>query len=474
VPTDTEARGFNDKGIAEVTDTTSPAGQLTGDVVRTGDPRYEAARKGWNHLYSHYPQAIVFCSSTTDVVNALAWAQHNGVAVRVRSGGHCLEGWSTVDDGLVIDVSGLKSAQIDAASGLATVGAGLNQLEAVTALGAHGLATATGTEGTVGLVGATLGGGFGLLTRSLGMASDNLMAVEIVVADQRNGAKTITVDDTSHADLMWALRGAGNGNFGIVTALTYKVHPLPHVTYVTATWTGLDDLGEVFDAWQHSAPNTDNRLTSQLEIDSGEIRLLAALCSGSDAEATELLGPILSVGKPHITATTAPWANTYTGFQIPISEEPANSKFTSQFIIQPFPAAAIELIGQFIAQAPSPGCNYFTNAFGGAVKSSEAAGRSTFAHRDALFYAEPGAGWGVRGGPVADEQLTARALAWIAEFSEALQPYVDGAYVNVPNAAMADWATAYWGTNLDRLRTVKSKYDPHNIFRYEQSIPPAT
>src|ERR1700722_3921781 len=453
---------------------TAPASRLSGDVVGAGDPRYEAARIGWNHLHSHYPQAIVFCSDTTDVVNALTWARHNDVAVRVRSGGHCLEGWSSVDGGLVIDVSGLKSAQIDAASGLATVGAGLNQLEAVTALGAHGLAAPTGTEGSVGLVGATLGGGFGLLTRSLGMASDNLMAVEIVVTDGVSGAKAITVDDTSHADLMWALRGAGNGNFGIVTALTYKVHPLPHVTYVKATWTGLDDLPEVFDVWQHSAPNTDNRLTSQLEIDSGEIQLLAALCSGSEAEATELLGPILSVGEPHVTTTTATWADTYAGFQIPMSEEAANWKFTSQFIIAPFPAAAIELIGQFIANAPSPGCNYFTNAFGGAVKSSEAAGRSTFAHREALFYAEPGAGWGVRGGPPADEQLTAQALAWIAEFTASLRPYVAGAYVNVPNAGMADWATAYWGANLDRLRTVKSKYDPHNIFRYEQSIPPAT
>jgi FAD/FMN-containing dehydrogenase len=453
---------------------TASASELTGDVVGAGDPRYQAARMGWNHLHSHYPEAVVFCSSTTDVVNALEWARHNDIAIRVRSGGHCLEGWSSVDGGLVIDVSGLKSAEIDAASGLAVVGAGLNQLEAVTALGAYGLAAATGTEGSVGLVGATLGGGFGLLTRSLGMASDNLVAVEIVVTDEVNGAKAITVDDASHADLMWALRGAGNGNFGIVTSLTYKVHPLPHVTYVTATWTGLDDLREVFDAWQHSAPNTDSRLTSQLEIDKGGIKLLAALCSGSDVEATELLGPILSVGEPHLTTTTAPWSDTYVGFQIPISEEPANWKFTSQFIIEPFPAAAIELIAQFIARAPSPGCNYFTNAFGGAVQSSEPAGGSAFAHRDALFYAEPGVSWGVRGGPAADEQLTARALAWIAEFSASLEPYIAGAYVNVPNAGMADWATAYWGPNLDRLRKVKSKYDPGNMFRYEQSIPPAT
>ena len=184
----------------------------------------------------------MFAQETQDVVNALAWARQNDVALRVRSGGHCLEGWSTVDDGIVIDVSEMKSATIDAASSTATVGAGLNQLEAVTALGKAGVAAPTGTEGTVGLVGATLGGGFGLLTRGFGMASDNLLAAEIVVASGDDGAEVIIVDEQNNSDLLWALRGAGNGNFGIVTSLTYTVHPLTQTIYVTATWPGLGDL----------------------------------------------------------------------------------------------------------------------------------------------------------------------------------------------------------------------------------------
>ena len=186
--------------------------------------------------------------------------------VRVRSGRHCLEGWSNVDDGIVIDVSEMKSATIDAASNTATVGAGLNQLEAVTALGKAGVAAPTGTEGTVGLVGATLGGGFGLLTRGFGMASDNLLAAEVVVASGSDGAEAIIVDEQTNSDLLWALRGAGNGNFGIVTSLTYHVHPLTQTIYITATWPGLGDLPGVFDAWQRCAPYTDNRLTTQLEI----------------------------------------------------------------------------------------------------------------------------------------------------------------------------------------------------------------
>ena len=143
---------------------------LTGRIVRRGDADYDSARLGWNQLCSSHPEAIVFCAETQDAVNALAWARHNDIPVRVRSGRHCLEGWSAVDGGLVIDVSAMKSARIDPDSRTAVVGAGLNQLEAVTALGRAGFAAPTGNEGTVGLVGATLGGGFGLLTRRFGMA----------------------------------------------------------------------------------------------------------------------------------------------------------------------------------------------------------------------------------------------------------------------------------------------------------------
>jgi FAD/FMN-containing dehydrogenase len=447
--------------------------ELTGRIVRPGDTDYPVASAGWNLLFTHHPRVIVFAQETLDVVNALAWARQNDVEVRVRSGGHCLEGWSNVDDGIVVDVSDMKSASVDVANGTATVGAGLNQLEAVTELGKAGVAAPTGTEGTVGLVGATLGGGFGLLTRNFGMASDNLLAAEIVVPSSDLGAQAIIADEDDNADLLWALRGAGNGNFGIVTSLTYRVRPLAQTIYVTARWPGLGDLPGVFEAWQRSAPHTDDRLTSQLEIGCEGIELIGVLAGGTEAEATQLLASILSVGKPEVSMTDAGWAETYAAFQIPNSQEPANWKFFSQFISEPFPAEAIELVASFLAKAPTPGCNYFTNAFGGAVTRSEPPGGSAFAHRNALFYAEPGAGWGTRDGTSsADDPLAERCLAWVADFHEALAPYVNGAYVNVPNAGAADWATAYWGAGVDRLGTIKAKYDPDNVFCFEQSLPP--
>lgn len=447
---------------------------LTGRVVRPSDADYAAASAGFDLLFTHRPAAIVFASDTMDVVNALAWARQNDVLVRVRSGRHCLEGWSAVDDGLVIDVSDMKSATIDVASKTATVGAGLNQLETVTELGKAGFAAPTGTEGSVGLVGATLGGGFGLLTRKFGMACDNLIAAEVVVASGPGGAEAIVVDDENNADLLWALRGAGNGNYGIVTSLTYSIHPLAQTIYVVATWPGLADLPGVFEAWQRCAPFVDNRLTSQLEIGRDQIVLTGVLASGSEAEAMQMLAPMLSVGTPHVESTDTSWADTYAGFQIPLSEEPANWKFCSQFVSDPLPPEAVQVIGSYASAAPTAHCDYFTNALGGAVLSSEPSGGAAYAHRNALYYAEPGAGWGIRGGtPASQDPLTAPCLTWIAEFGEAMRPYVNGAYINVPNAGMPGWESAYWGSNVDRLRTIKAKYDPDNVFCYEQSIAPA-
>ncbi|MFK3984277.1 FAD-binding oxidoreductase [Micromonospora sp. NPDC050397] len=448
--------------------------ELTGRIVRPGDPDYPSASLGWDELFERYPLVIVFAQETQDVVNALTWARQNNVALRVRSGRHSLEGWSNVDNGIVIDVSELKSTDIDASTLIAKVGAGLNQLEAVTALGQQDLAVTTGTEGSVGLSGATLGGGFGFLTRYLGMACDNLIGAEIVVASGVNGAKAIEVDLRNRPNLLWALRGAGNGNFGIVTSLTYKVTRLRGVAYLQATWEGLDDLHGVFDTWQRSAPFADHRLGTQVEIHKSQILLFAVLAEGSEAEVRELLEPILSIGNPEVTVQTGGWGDIYAGFQIPTEDEPANWKFFSQFTRDPFPTEAIDLIRAFMADAPTEDSNFFTQAFGTGAQAHEPRGGSAFPHRDALFYSEPGAGWGTRGVPNSGDALTPIAQAWIAEFSQALRPYVNGAYVNVPNIGMQEWEKAYWGDNFDRLRKIKAKYDPNNVFQYEQSIPPAT
>ncbi|WP_316770792.1 FAD-binding oxidoreductase [Streptomyces sasae] len=447
--------------------------QLTGRIVRPEDPGYTDARLGWDQLFSHYPLVIVFAQNTQDVVNALTWARQNNTALRIRSGRHSLEGWSNVDAGLVIDISELKSVHIDAGARIATVGAGLNQLEAVTTLAKQNFAVTTGTEGSVGLSGATLGGGFGFLTRWLGMACDSLIGAEIVVAEDGECARVLNVDLNHDADLLWALRGAGNGNFGIVTSLTYKLAPLKSVTYLTATWDGISDLRRLFETYQRIAPYTDSRLGTQLEAHRNQILLFAVLPEGTPAEAKRLLAPLLSIDSPQVTTQVGNWGDVYAGFQVPIENEPANWKFYSQFAKKPLPPKAIDIVASFVKIAPTDDSNYFVQAFGGNVRKSPRGGTS-FPHRDALFYAEPGVGWGKRSDqPGICDPLTPQAQAWIAEFSQAMRPFVDGAYVNVPNIGTQDWETAYWESNFDRLRRIKAKYDPHNVFQYDQSIPPA-
>jgi hypothetical protein len=452
---------------------TGTLAKLTGRIVRPNDPGYPRASRGWDELFVHYPLVIVFAQETKDVVNALTWARQNDVALRVRSGRHSLEGWSNVDNGIVIDVSELKSVRIDTATRVATVGAGLNQLEAVSTLAKKDLAVTTGTEGTVGLSGATLGGGFGFLTRYLGMACDNLIAAEVVLPSGAKCAKVIKADLTNNPDLLWALRGAGNGNFGIVTSLTYKTTPLKGVAYLQAKWDGLRNLHGIFDTWQRTAPVGDDRLGTQLEIHQGEILLFAVLAEGSKARVKEMLAPILSVGKPDVTVQIGNWGDIYAGFQVPTKVEPANWKFFSQFTTEPFPKRAVSVIASFMRDAPTEDSNFFTQAFGGAVRK-EPRGGAAFPHRRALFYSEPGAGWGTRGKPHSGDALTSTAQAWVAEFSQALRPYVNGAYVNVPNIGMLEWEKAYWAANFDRLRRIKAKYDPYNFFQYEQSIAPAS
>lgn len=353
--------------------TKCPPAKLTGRIVRPDNAGYTEARLGWDQLFSHYPLVIVFAQNTQDVVNALTWSRQNDVAVRVRSGRHSLEGWSNVDNGLVIDISELKSVHIDSGARIATVGAGLSQLEAVTTLAEQNFAVTTGTEGTVGLSGATLGGGFGFLTRWLGMACDSLIGAEIVVAEGDECAKVVKVDPHNNQDLLWALRGAGNGNFGIVTSLTYRVAPLKSVTYLQATWTGIGDLRRLFDTYQRTAPYLDDRLGTQLEIHRNQIFLFGVLAEGTPAEAKKLLEPLLSIDSPQVAVQVGNWGDVYSGFQIPTADEPANWKFYSQFTRKPFPSKAIDVIVSFMQDAPTDDSNFFAQAFGGAVRKSPVA-----------------------------------------------------------------------------------------------------
>jgi hypothetical protein len=198
-------------------------------------------------------------------------------------------------------------------------------------------------------------------------------------------------------------------------------------------------------------------------VDSTAVELSAVLHGGSRDELDAELRSLLAIGKPEVTYMNDAWPTIYKN--VDRAPDLPFWKFYSQFVTRPFPDEAIDLVVRFMANTPSAPSNFFCSSFGGAVRHAPPGG-SAFPHRDALFYCEPGAGWD-------DPSLNSKALGWAADFWRALRPFGDGAYVNVPNAPASDWEREYYGSNRERLPEVKAKYDPANVFCFEQSVPPA-
>jgi FAD/FMN-containing dehydrogenase len=212
---------------------------LRGEMVTPGDPGYDQARKVWNGMVDRRPAAVIYCAGADDVAAAVTFARSRNLLVAVRAGGHNIGGSSVCDSGLVIDVSRMKSIEVDAARRVARAQAGANLGEFDTATQAFGLATTMGVNSDTGIAGLTLGGGFGKLGRKHGLSCDNLLAVDIVTADGR----LLKASASENADLFWAVRGGG-GNFGIVTAFEYRLFPVGPLLLTASVQYSYDDARE--------------------------------------------------------------------------------------------------------------------------------------------------------------------------------------------------------------------------------------
>jgi FAD/FMN-containing dehydrogenase len=445
---------------------------LTGRLVLPTSPDYESARLGWARQFSHFPLVIVFCQNVQDVVNAIKWCREHNVAFRARSGRHALEGWSSLDGGVVIDVSEMNQIHVDADAGLATVQTGATQGATVNALGRLGHAIPSGGEVTPGIAGVTLGGGIGVLARSMGLACDHLVGLEMVVPSGTQGAEVIQVDERHHADLLWASRGGGGGNFGIATSFTFKIRPLSTVTIYDAIWEqGWPYLSELLSVWQDLAPDADDRLDSVFTAASkanGSIESRGMFIGAEEAQLRQLLQPLLEIGTPTVTIQTMAYLDAWNHFALP-NEPPHKDKFSSVWVYDALPPEAIEIVRRFLADAPAVEVagappNIWCLSWGGAVGRIPT-DATAFFHRKARYYLEWDSPW-----TNATEEK--QAIDWIERFRVAMQPYVKGSYINVPDRSILDLRT-YYGDNLARLQEVKRKYDPENVFHFEQSIPPA-
>lgn len=440
--------------------------KLTGRIVTPEDSDYEQARTNNNLTNPKYPSVIVFCQKTKDVVNALKWARENNEPFRIRSGRHSYENFSLVNKGLVIDVSDMNDISVNLSEMTARIDAGANMGNVYRTLWEHGVTIPAGTESSVGVVGLTLGGGIGMLSRPFGLTCDNLIEIETVVASEQEGAQAIRANKQQHHDLFWASRGGGGGNFGIVTSLTFKLHAINDVSLFSITW-GWDDFEVAFDAWQKWAPYTDKRLTSQIELKTKEVGEIVAQGEfiGTAAELKKLLRPLRKTGLPtSIWIKEVPYSKAIEFFDLPSGNQPAFRKRSGSFLERPFPYKAIQRMKEFLAHAPNSNTTIWQQSLRGAV--GEIAPQHTAYHyRNAIIAQEYNTSWK---NPKEEEQN----IKWVENLRQALSPYTSGDYVNFPDRYIKDWHTAYYGRNFRRLREVKTKYDPYNVFQFQQSIPP--
>jgi FAD/FMN-containing dehydrogenase len=460
-------------------DTSGLRSRFRGEVLTTYDTGYEGARVLFNTRVRNRPAVICRCTSTGDVVEAVRFARDNGLAVSVRSGGHSAPGFCLADGGLVVDVGPMKGIEFDPATATAVLGpgAGWRALDQVTyldhtATGEGGVAIGYAAPGgecpTVGNSGYSLGGGYGLLTRTYGLACDHILEADLVDAEGR----VLRASEQEHPDLYWALRGAGGAGLGVVTSLKYRLDPVPKTVFGGVAAWPLDQAETVFRAYRDLYVGHDDdriglflALTTDPYPEGDKLLMLYGLYAGPPEEAEAALRPIRSVGTP-IFDDFKP--TTYYDLQHALGEEVPyglQAKWKGGFFADGgFDDAAFATIVDWFDRIPSGLSMARFDLLGGGAVARVPNDATAFAHRAALFYISIISLW------VHDYEAPAN-LTWIDGFAAAMRPYLTGeVYQNYADDDLPDWPHAYYGANYARLQQVKRQYDPGDFFRHPQSI----
>ncbi|MBV8991057.1 MAG: FAD-dependent oxidoreductase [Solirubrobacterales bacterium] len=443
---------------------------IRGHVFERGQPGYAAAAQVYNPRFDGVlPNAVARPLDAVDVRNALRFTVEHRVPVRARSGGHSYAGYSTLSGGVVLDMRELNSINVDSHSGTATVGAGAQLIDVYNVLAKAGATLPGGSCPSVGVSGVTLGGGFGLAGRYFGLTADNLVGANIVTADGR----LRTVTDQTDADLLWALKGGGGANFGVVTEFTFNVHPLPpSAAYFNVTWPW-SSANEGIAAWQSWAPHTTEKITSILHLNSGSPPSINANGQylGPSTGLQGLLGPLLAVpGAVLSSHLEMPYlqlqlllagcagktvAACHTVGAAPRGTLPRNTfNAKSDYVATPLPSAGRSAM--VAATEASGSGSLLCDSYGGAV-NRVAPTATAFAHRQQLFCIQ-----------YYGDGSTA---AWIDQAWTKMRPYVSGqAYQNYIDPTLQDWPQAYYAENLPRLQATRQRVDPDHYFNFPQAI----
>ncbi len=446
------------------------AAGIRGEIFLPGDAGYDGARKVYNGMIDKHPGMIVKCVDVADVIHSVNFGRENGLTVAVRGGGHNGGGLGLVDEGLVIDLSGIKFVRVDADKKTVRVGGGNLWGEVDHATHAFGLAVPAGIISTTGVGGLTLGGGVGHLARKYGLTIDNLLEADMVLAD----GSFVTVSANQNPDLFWAIRGGG-GNFGIVTSFKFQAHPVKTIFGGPTLWP-IEKANEIM-AWYHqfihNAPEELNGFAATLIIPGPpfpEHLHKKQFCGvvwcyvGDLDKAKEIFEPILAMDPLFAMVGPMPYPNIQQLFDGLLP--PGLQWYWRADFYNDLTKEATNKHLEFGSKIPTPLSQMHLYPLSGAV-ARVGKDETPWAYRDAKYA-------GVIVGVDPDPAKAAAITQWCKDYWEALHPYsAGGAYLNFIMNEGQDRIKASYRDNYERLTKIKRKYDPDNLFRVNQNILPA-
>jgi FAD/FMN-containing dehydrogenase len=446
---------------------------VRGEILTRADDGYAEASRVWNGAHDgHRPALVVRCSGAADVIAAVSFARSNDLRIAVRGGGHSIAGFSTVDDGIVIDLSPMNGVRVDPVARRASVGGGAVWADVDHQTQAHGLATTGGLISTTGVGGFTLGGGIGWAMRKFGLACDNLVGADVVTAD----GQLVHASEDENADLLWGLRGGG-GNFGIVTQFEFDLHPLGPMIYAGPIFYPAGAARELLYAFRDWAGLAPDDITGVVNLTAApplpvipeewhgkKVAAFIAASIGPLDAGEALVRAIRDVGEP-IADLLGPIP--YQAMQSlldPLWPKSIHAYFKATNLAR-LDDELIDRLCQVHLAAPSAQCEIHVHQMGGAV-ARVPDGATAFAERSMPFVLNAVAGWHDPGQSKANTQWAREVIDAASEASTG-RAYVN--YLGDPDAARA----AYGEDTYARLSTLKNEYDPTNAFRLNQNIQPA-
>lgn len=447
--------------------------RLRGGLLQPNDAGYDAARTLWNAMIERRPALIVRCAGEADVLQAVAFARDHDLPLAVRGGGHNIAGTALCDNGLVVDLSAMNAVKIDPDARRAYVAGGATLGDFDHEAQAYGLATPLGINSTTGVAGLTLGGGFGWLSRMLGLAADNLLAVDLVSADGRR----LHASGGQHADLFWALRGGG-GNFGVVTQFEFQLHPVgPAVTAGLMVFPRAQAqqvlrryrdftvaMGEDLNVWVvlRKAPPLP---FLPVAVHGQDVVVLAAFSPRAPDAIMSAIAPLRGFGQAHGEHLGAvPYTAWQQAFD-PLLAPGARNYWKSHNFTTISDAAIDTLIG-YAGSLPAPQSEIFLGKLGGQI-NRVAADATAYPHRDTEYVMNVHTRW-------SDAADDGPCIAWARDLFAAMAPHAAGSvYINFLTQDEEHRLADAYGNNYERLVRVKTQYDPRNLFRNNQNIRPA-